>query len=192
MWVRSDRVTSTEKWRVSASKFCSPLGCSWTTVSLQSPQPRGHATQVSILAPSGSGGPHHLLAQPRWVQPGLLHMGLKAAPYSVSLGICTRCGCPTALLGPLICHRVLCPHAPAPGGAATPGSPQKDIMWWVLIEGCCWSEAEESPQRKWLLLDALPVTHRWLSWVRMQIHSCGAWRRHRGNFKIERFTSCFC
>jgi len=122
----------------------------------------------------------------------LLHMGLKAAPYSVSLGICTRCGCPTALLGPLICHRVLCPHAPAPGGAATPGSPQKDIMWWVLIEGCCWSEAEESPQRKWLLLDALPVTHRWLSWVRMQIHSCGAWRRHRGNFKIERFTSCFC
>lgn len=179
MW--SNRVTSTEKWKVSASKSCSPLGCSWTMVSLQSPQPWGHASEHQGSPPGSA------TLDAAWsscTQGWRLH---HAAYF-----FCTRHGCPTALLGPLKCHRVFCHHAPVSGGVATPGSPQKDIMWWVLTESCCWSEAEESPQCKQLFLSALPVTLRWLSWIHVQIHSFGAWGRHRGKFKMQRFKSCFC
>lgn len=97
MW--SNRVTSTEKWKVSASKSCSPLGCSWTMVSLQSPQPWGHASEHQGSPPGSA--------------------TLDAAWSSCTQGwrlhhsayfFCTRHGCPTALLGPLKCHRVFCPH----------------------------------------------------------------------------------
>lgn len=133
----------------------------------------------------------HLLAQPHWMQPGPpAHRAegctIQPISFAQDMAVLQPCWDRWNATG---CSVLI---APVSGGVATPGSPQKDIMWWVLTESCCWSEAEESPQCKRLLLSALPVTLRWLSWIHMQIHSFGAWGRHRGNFKIQRFKSCFC